>query len=60
MSLDGAITCCGRSWGSECQICEEKAYQNYLKTIEDNAYQDYLKTIEDNDGGDSDGVIRKD
>jgi hypothetical protein len=48
MSLDSAITCCGRSWGSECQICEEKAYQ------------DYLKTIEDNDGGDSDGITRKD
>ena len=51
MSIDNAIICCGRSWGSECQICEEKAYQDYRKTIWE---------IQENDGGDSDEVIRKD
>jgi hypothetical protein len=48
-SLDNAITCCGRSWGSECQICEEKAYRDYIQEMRDEWDWD---TDKDDDGGD--------
>ncbi len=34
-SLDNAILCCGRSWGGECQTCEEQAYKDYKQEMRD-------------------------
>ena len=48
-SLDNAITCCGRSWGGECQICEEQAYRDYIKEM-----QDEMDWDKDYEGGDDD------
>jgi hypothetical protein len=48
MSLDNAIYCCGKSWGSECQICEEEAYADYIREMHD----DYETKGNDDEGGD--------
>jgi hypothetical protein len=34
-SLDNAITCCGRSWSGECQLCEQQAYDDYIREMHD-------------------------
>jgi hypothetical protein len=34
-SLDNAITCCNRSWSGECQICEQRAYDDYIREMHD-------------------------
>ena len=48
MSIDNAITCHGKSWGSECQICEEEAYADYIREMHD----DYETKGNDDEGGD--------
>ena len=47
-SLDNAITCCGRSWSGECQICEEEAYRDYIQEMHD----DYELELGDEDDDD--------
>ncbi len=49
MSIDNAILCHGRSWGSECQICEEEAYRAYIQEMRDE--WDWDKDTDD-EGGD--------
>jgi len=42
MSIDNAIICHGRSWGSECQICEEQAYKDYIREMHDDYESKYV------------------
>ena len=37
-----AITCCGRSWLNDCQICEEKAYADYIQEMNDDYESKYV------------------
>jgi hypothetical protein len=37
-----AITCCGRSWFNDCQICEEKAYADYITEMNNNLESKYV------------------
>jgi hypothetical protein len=37
-----AITCCGRSWLNDCQICEEKAYADYIQEMNNNLESKYV------------------
>ena len=42
-SLDNAILCCGKSWsGNGCQICEEKAYADYIQEMHDDWESKYV------------------
>jgi hypothetical protein len=41
-SLDNAITCCGKSWSGECQICEEQAYADYIREMHDDYESRYV------------------
>jgi hypothetical protein len=51
MSIDNAITCCGKSWGSECQICEEQAYRDYIQEMRDD-WDSGRDNDNDDEGGD--------
>lgn len=48
-SLDNAITCCGKSWSGECQICEEQAYKDYKQEMRDEWDWDTDRDDDDND-----------
>jgi NAD-dependent SIR2 family protein deacetylase len=42
MTLDNAITCHGQSWGSECQVCEQEAYADYIREMHDDYESKYV------------------
>lgn len=53
-----AITCHGQSWLNECQVCEQEAYDDYIremhddwesKHVDDGDMEDYDETADDND-----------
>jgi hypothetical protein len=37
-----AITCCGRSWLNDCQICEQQAYNDYIQEMHDDWESKYV------------------
>ena len=37
-----AITCCGKSWLNDCQICEQQAYNDYIQEMHDDWESKYV------------------